>query len=757
MTAPLDDASNNPLLAPSTLPYGAPPLDQLKPEYFLPALKTAVASAEKEIAAIKNNPAAPGFANTIEALEFSGGALNRIECLFGCIKGTKSCDAIVDIEDEMNLLSTRSENNKMLDEALFARIKVVYDARDTLKLTPEQQRLLQKTYEDFVNKGALLDDDAKQELRDISEKLAALGTVYKNNSLKSSDAFQKSIDDESDLAGVPERAKNDYQAAAEAVRTAGVEAREEADKAKAAAALPDATEETRKRAADADKKAVEAERRAAGAAGKWLIKLSPPPTDILSYSANRALREEIYRASNSVACQPPFDNHPVVLDIVRLRQRKAEVMSTPARNYSNYASYVLADRMAKTPEAVMELLETNLSVYKPAAEKFLQQVKDYAKKTDGITDFQPWDFSLYSRRLKEETFKVDVEELRPYFELEKVLEGLRTHAEKLFNIKLTETKKGKYPVYDPEMKVYEVTDNKTGEMIGLYYTDYYARPGQKSSGAWMDSFRERGLEDGENKFAIAYNVCNFAKPTKEQPTLLSLDEVTTTFHEFGHALHALLGEGDYPSLTGTNVKWDFVEMLSQMQENWVKEKEVLDTFAAHYKTGEKLPAALIKKINDMENFDAAYAGLRQTFFGLLDMKWHTTDPKTIKSAEELEDSVAAQASMFPRVAAPMSVSFGHLFGGGGGYASGYYGYKWSERLAADIFREFKKNGLYDRKTADRLRGKVYSKGGTVEESTQVTDMLGREADPNALYEQEGLLPPETKKTPGPAPTRPPKL
>jgi peptidyl-dipeptidase Dcp len=268
----------------------------------------------------------------------------------------------------------------------------------------------------------------------------------------------------------------------------------------------------------------------------------------------------------------------------------------------------------------------------------------------------------------------------------------------------------------------------------------------------MNTFRNRGLENGENKFAIVYNVCNFAKPTKTQPTMLDLDEVTTTAHEFTHAIHALVAQGNYPSLTGTNVKWDFVEMPSQLGENYFKEKEVLDTFAVHYKTGEQLPAALIKKINDMENFNAAYAGLRQTFLGLLDMKWYTTDPANIKSAEELEDSVAAQASLLPRIAAPISLTFGHIFTGG--YDAGYYGYKWSERIEAAFYSVFKKNGLYDRKTADRLVDKCLSKGGTVDEEKQVTDFLGGPVDQNAQFRREGLLPPEDKKSAKSAPPRP---
>ena len=703
MTPPRDnDSSINPLLSDSPLLHGAPPLDQLKPEYFIPAVKAGITASEKDIAAIKNNPAPPNFENTIEALEFSGELLGRVQRIFECISGAKSNDAIRDIEPEINVICTKHANNIMMDDGLFARVKTVYDNREKLTLTTEQKMLLRETYKSFVDSGALLNASAKQEMRTINERLSELATTYENNTVKSADSYQKVIDKESDLAGIPERAKEGYKADAEA------------------AGMPD----------------------------KWLIKLSPPPVDVLQYCENRSLREEIFRANSSIACEGKFDNHPVVLEIIRLRQRQAEIMG-----YPNYAAYSLDDTMAKTPQAVAELLEKNISVYKPEAEKFLKQVQDYALKTDGLTEIKPWDFAFYSRKLKEETFKLDLEELRPYFDLEKVLEGVRIHTEKLFNIKMTETK-GKYPVYDPDVKVYEVTDKKTGDMIGLFYADYYARPGAKGDGAWENQLRNRGIEDGENKFSIVYNVCNFSKPTKNQPTLLSLDEVRTTFHEFGHALHVLLAEGNYPTLTGTNVKRDFVETPSQLQENWVKEKEVLDTFAVHYKSGQKLSPELIKKINDMENFDAAYQGLRQTFFAMLDMKWHTADPAAIKSVEQIEDDVVAKASLFPRLAAPMSVNFGHIFSGG--YAAGYYGYKWAEAIEADLFAAFKKNGLYDRNTADRLRETIYSKGGTVDPEELFVAMMGRKPDPNALFRREGLTPPEDKKGSKPVTPRPPQ-
>ncbi|MCE9507628.1 MAG: M3 family metallopeptidase [Alphaproteobacteria bacterium] len=701
MASPLDDnPSNNPLINPPALPQGAPALDAIKTEHFLPALKEAIAVAKGEIEEIKKNPAAPTFNNTIEAIEFSGHALSRVAAVFSTISGANSNDAIRDMEAEFEVECVKFSNDMMMDAALFTRVKAIHDARATLQLTPEQKMLLEKTYKDFVRSGALLNDADKQQLRDIKEKLSELGTKFENNTVNATKAYKKVIDDEKDLAGVPERARNSYKQAAE--------------------------EE--------------------GLTGKWLIKLSPPPIDIAEYCENRALREEIFRARSGIAYKGQYDNSPVVLEIVKLRQRAAELLG-----YANHAAFVLDERMAKTPEAVMEFLEKNAKAYRPAAEKFLQQIKDFALQTDGLADLKPWDMALYWRKLQEKTFALDMEELRPYFDLEKVLEGVRIHAEKLFNINLTETS-GKYPVYHPDVKVYEVHDKKTGEMIGLFYADYYARPGAKRNGAWESTLRTRGIDGEENKFAFVTNTCNFDKPTKDQPTLLSLDEVRTVFHEFGHGLHDLLAQGNYRSQNGTNVKWDFVELPSQLQENWAKEKEVLDTFAVHYKTGQKLSPELIQKINDMDNFGAGYLGLRQTFMALLDMKWHATDPSKIKSVEELEDGVIAEIWLFPREAGTTSTSFGHIFAGG--YAAGYYSYKWAEVLDADVFEEFRSKGLYDRGTAERLRDTIYSRGGTMDPMELYVAMMGREPDPAALFRREGLLPDKKKDNKAPKPPRP---
>lgn len=681
------DANNNPLLNPPELPHDAPALDQVRTEHFLPALEATIALARKNVEKIRDDRAEPTFENTIAALAFADHRLRRVCAVFNCISGANGNDEIRAMETKFNVERVKYSDDIMMDAKLFARVKSVYDKRDSLKLSGEQKQLLEKTYRGFVRSGALLGADDQKELRKVNERLSELGTKYKNNSVKATAAYKKVISDEKDLAGLPERVKNTY--------------RENARKA--------------------------------GLKDKWVILLSPPPLDLLEYSENRALREEITRARTLVGCAGEFDNREIVLETVRLRQRLAKLLG-----YTSYAAFVLDDRMAGTPEKVMDFLTDNKDTYKPAAKEFLQQVKDFALKTDGLKDFKPWDFFYYRQRLQKETFDFDQEELRPYLDLEKVLEGLRMHAEKLFSINMAEAK-GKYPVYHPDVKVYEVTDKKTGEMIGLFYADYYARPGAKRNGAWMDTLRDRGLEDGENKFAFVTNTCNFDKPTPEQPTLLSVDDLRTLFHEFGHGLHALLARGNYTPINGVNVKWDFVELPSQLQENWSKEKEILDSFAAHYKDpAKKIPAELIKKLHDSETFGIAYDALRQTCMALIDMKWHMTDPATIGGVEELEDEVIADAALFPRISGAISTNFGHLFAGAD-YAAGYYSYKWAEVLEADIFEEFQRQGLYDGATAQRLRDTVYSKGGTVDPMELFKEMMGREPDTKAMYRREGLL------------------
>jgi peptidyl-dipeptidase Dcp len=697
-----DDLANNPLLQPSDLPYGAPPLNKIKPAHYLPAFKYAVEQARAEINDIKTNKAAPTFDNTIVALEQAGQLMDRVATIFGNVKGANANDELRAIEETIDNECVKFGNDVMLDDTLFARVKAVYDQKDSMILSGEQARLLERTYQAYARNGAALPADKKDELKEVSEKLAKLYSTFDNNVTLATSAYGKLVEDENDLRGLPKDIKQMYAKFAEK----------------------------------------------AGHPGKWMIKLSPPPVDLLEYCDNRELREEVQKARTNIAFGGAHDNSQVVLDIMALRQQKAELLG-----YPNFAEMTLSDRMAKDSATVMKFLKENEAVYRPAADDYMQKLSAYAQKTDGVSTIEPWDVLYYGRRLKEETYKVDLQEIRQYFNLEKVLDGLRAHAEKLFNIEMTEVK-GKYGTYDPDVKVYEVKDKATGDMVGIFYADYYARPGAKSNGAWMNTFRKRGLSvEGENEISLVTNVCNFPKPTDEHPTLLSLDDLRTVFHEFGHGLHALLAEGNYRSLTCTSVLRDFVELPSQLMENWAKEKEVLDTFARHDKTGQQLDAATIKKLQDMENFDAGYRGMRQTFFGLLDMKWHTTDPKTIKSVEGFEDEVIKESWLFKRVAGPQSTSFGHLFGGEG-YSAGYYGYKWAEALDADVFSAFEKNGLYDRKTADRLRETIYAKGGTEDPAELFKKMMGRDPDPKALFRREGLLPEEpanenTPKKPAP--------
>lgn len=698
------DIRDNPLLMPSTLPHGAPMLDKIKTEHFMPAVQAAIVEARENIARIKNNPALPGFKNTIEALEFSSETLGRVTSIFGNISSANSSDEIRAIESDIDLESVKFGNDVMLDDVLFQRVKAVHDTKAGRGLSPEQAMLLDTTYKSFVRNGALLSAEDKDKFRALSERLSELGTTFSQNTLKSTNAYKKVIDNEEDLKGVPERALKNYKQAAED----------------------------------------------AGLQDKWLIKLSPPPSDILSHCENRALREEIYLAMSNVAFSGEEDNRAVVLEMVKLRHEKAQLLG-----FDNYASFVLEERMTKNTDTVMAFLKKNGEIYRPAAEDYMAEVKAYAVKTDGLAEVKPWDFSFYSRKLREEKFNLDEEMLRPYFDLEKVLVGLRKHAEKLFNIEMKETT-GVYPTYHPDIKVYEVTDKASGEMVGLFYADYYARAGAKNGGAWMSTFRNRGIEDGENKCSIVTNTCNFDKPTKTQPTLLNMDEITTVFHEFGHGLHALLAKGDYSSITGTNVKWDFVELPSQLQENWAREKEVLDSFAVHYQTGEQLPAELIQKLTAMENFGAGYAGLRQTFQALLDMKWHMTDPAAMTTVEALEDGIIADSWLFPRAdAGTLSTRFGHLFAGG--YAAGYNSYKWAEVLEADIFSEFKEKGLYDPEASKRLRDTIYSQGGTVEPDALFVAMRGRNPDPEALFRREGILQDKKKESGKITPPKPSSL
>lgn len=676
--------SDNPLLVPSSLPFEAPPFDKIKEAHYLPAVKKAIDEALKNVAAIRDNSDSPTFENTIEALEAASDTLGTVTSIFYNQLVANGTDGLETLAEEIGPISANFSNDVLLDEKLFKRVEAVYNTRETLKLTPEQDMLLDNSYKQFVRSGAALAEDKKQRLREISQELSTLGPQFNNNVKKSMDAFELTIKDEADLAGLPESA---------------------IDGAKQAAS---------------DK----------GYDGKWLITLDYPSYGpFITYADNRELREKVWRAFGNRAYKNEFDNCENILKTLKLKDERAKLLG-----YKNHADFTLERRMAKNPETAIAFLEKLLTVYKPAATKDLEKLKSFAVEKGFTEDFMPWDAAYYSEKLKQKLFDYSSEELRPYFKLEKVLDGTFTHFTKLFGLQFKPA--NNIPTWHKDVTVYEVNDKDSGRFVGLLYADFYPRSGKKP-GAWKTSYRDQGVHSGKVKEPIISIVCNFTKPTKDKPSLLDFGEVTTLFHEMGHAIHALLSNVTYPSLAGTSVLWDFVELPSQVQENWAYKKETLDLFAEHYETGEKIPAALIEKVNNAKNFMGGMGGLRQVSFALMDLRYHTTNPSEIKDVAAFEDKATEDTRLFPRLAGPMSTAFSHIFAGG--YAAGYYSYKWAEVLDADTFEYFEERGLYDHEVAQKYKNEILSRGGTEHPEILYKRFRGRDADPDALLRREGLL------------------
>lgn len=675
--------SANSLLEVSSLPNHAPPFAKIKNEDYLPAVEAAIAEARANIEKIKANKEAPDFENTIVALETASEKLGDVTGIFYNQLAAVGGDELHHLAEKIGPIGANFSSDVILDEALFARIKAVHDKKDSLKLTPEQETLLRETYKEFVRGGALLDAGKKKRLREISEQLSVIGPSFMNNSKKSAEAFELVIDNEKDLSGLPESAVEAAKHAAE----------------------------------EKDLK------------GKWLVTLDMPSyIPFMQFADNRALREKVWRAYASRAWKDEFDNSPNVLKIVGFAHERANLLG-----YKTHAHYVLEERMAERPETVNAFLDKMKKAYKPAAQKDLERLKEFAKSIGGPADIKPWDVGYYSEKLKQKLFSFSSEDLRPYFPLDKVLEGTFEHFSKLFNVTFKASEK--YEVWHKDVKAFDLSDKDTGRFIGTLYADFFPRKGKKD-GAWKTSYRNQGLYRGRIEAPVVAIVCNFTKPTADKPSLLTHGEVLTLFHEMGHAMHALLSDVTYRSLSGTSVLWDFVELPSQVQENWCFEKETLDLFASHYKTGEKIPADLIEKVRDAKNFMVGWAGLRQICFSILDMAWYSQDPSTISDVAAFEDAETAETTLFPRLAGPFSTSFGHIFGGG--YAAGYYSYKWAEVLDSDTFELFLERGLYDRETADRYRREILAKGGSEHPKVLYRRFRGRDADPEALIRREGL-------------------
>jgi peptidyl-dipeptidase Dcp len=679
-----DMSSTNPFLHEFTTPDHTVPFASIKVEHFIPALEAAIQEAKTNIENIKKNPAYPTFENTILALETCAEKVDNVRTVFSNLEVADVTPELQALSKEFYPLLSSFGSDISLDPVIFKRVQTVYENRSNAKLLPEQNRLLEKTYLDFVRNGAVLSETDKERIRAIDQELSVLGPQFSENVLKATNKFELVIDKKSDLEGLPEGA---------------VEAASMAAAAK-------------------------------GYTGRWLFNLQAPSfVPFMTYAKNRSLREKMWRAYNSRSFRDEFDNQENVKRIVQLRHDRAYLLG-----YKTHADYVLAERMAKDTGTVNKFLKTLLNASKKAAQKDLDEVVKFGRDQDAVMDFKPWDFGYYSEKLKEKKYAFNEEDLRPYFKLENVIEGVFEHARRLYGLTFKETKD--VQVYNPEVKVYEIRD-RSDQYIGLFYTDFFPRA-TKKGGAWMTSFRDQGWMYGAVQRPHISIVCNFTQPTPSKPSLLSYDEVKTLFHEFGHALHGMLSTCTYRSIAGTNVYWDFVELPSQIMENWVGEKEGLDIFAKHYQTGESIPAELVDKLKASEKFLAGWSSLRQLTFALMDMTWHSSNPSQIKDVDKFEDLATSETRLLERIPGTnSSCSFSHIFAGG--YSAGYYSYKWAEVLDADAFEYFKEKGLFNPEVAESFRRNILSRGGTEHPMELYKKFRGREPDPNALLRRDGLI------------------
>ncbi|WP_378177954.1 M3 family metallopeptidase [Aquimarina sp. SS2-1] len=660
------------------------PFSHIQSEHFLPAIQNAIKIAKNEVNAIVENSTAPSFENTIEQLEYSGELLDRVTSVFFNLNSAETNEEIQRIAQEASPLLSEFRNDIALNTDLFKRIETVYLKKESLNLTPEQDTLLEKRYKSFSRNGANLPADKKEQLRKIDKELAQLSLTFGENVLAETNKFETLLTDESDVSGLPEGAKE------------------------AAKALADSK----------DKKG-------------WMITLDYPSyIPFMTYADNRELRKKLALAFGSKGFKgDELDNQENVLKIAKLRHERALVLG-----YTSHANYVLEERMAETPEKVFSFLNEILEKAKPAAEREFKQLENFAKELDGIDQLQKWDGAYYSEKLKQKLFDLDDEKLKPYFKLENVIHGVFQVASNLFGLHFKET--DQVDKYHEEVKTYNVTDTD-GNFISVFYADFHPRPG-KRNGAWMTSYKPQMRKDGKNIRPHISIVCNFTKPTPSKPSLLTFNEVTTLFHEFGHALHGMLADTTYPGLSGTSVHWDFVELPSQVLENWCYEKEALELFAKHYETGEVIPMELVQKIKESSTFMEGMATLRQLSFGLLDMSWHAKDPRDIGDVKTHEKKAFEGTSLYPDVAENcMSTSFSHIFQGG--YSAGYYSYKWAEVLDADAFEYFKENGIFNKEVATKFKDNVLSKGGTESPMVLYKRFRGQEPKPEALLKRAGLI------------------
>jgi peptidyl-dipeptidase Dcp len=664
-------------------PYTAAPFSQIKNEDYQPAFEANIEKARAEIDAITQNAEAPTFENTVEALEFSGQALDRLSSIFFNLNSAETNDEIQKIAQEVSPLLTAFSNDISLNEALFTRVKAVYDQREQLNLTAEQATLLEKKFKGFARNGALLSETDKAQLREIDTELAKCKLTFGEHVLAETNNYQLHLTNEEDLKGLPADAKEMAQTLA---KSKGLEG--------------------------------------------YVFTLDfPSYLPFVTYVENRELRKELAIAAGKKAFQGnEFDNRELVKRIVALRHQRAQLLG-----YNSHAQFVLEERMAQSPEKVQSFLQDLLAKAKPAAQRDFAQLHAFAQELDGITTLEKWDSAYYSEKLKQKLFSVDDEVLKPYFKLDNVLHGAYTIAEKLFGITFREIHT--VDKYHPDVQTFEVVDVDQN-LVALFYTDFFPRKG-KRNGAWMTSYKPQYQFDGQQERPHVSIVCNFTPPTETKPSLLTFNEVTTLFHEFGHALHGMLANTTYPSLSGTSVFWDFVELPSQVMENWCYEPEALALFAKHYETGEIIPQDYVTKIKESASFMEGMATLRQLSFGLLDMAYHAK-AQEITDVKAFEKAAMDETALFPDVAENcMSVSFSHIFQGG--YSSGYYSYKWAEVLDADAFAYFQEKGIFNMEVASKFKEHVLSKGGTEAPMTLYKRFRGQEPQPEALLRRAGLV------------------
>ena len=673
----------NPLLVESPLPYGAPQFDKIRTEHYLPAFKEGIAEARAEIDAITSNPEEPTFANTIEALEFAGETLDNVSSIFYNLLEAESTPEMQAIAEEISPMMTEYSMYVSLNDKLFGRIRNLWERRDSLGLAPDQYRLLDETYKSFARNGANLSPEDKQTYSKYQEELSLLSLKFSSNALASTNAYKLNLTDEADLAGLPQYARD---MAAATAKENGQEG--------------------------------------------WTFDLSYPSySAFIKFSDRADLRKAMYLAYGSIAYGGEYDNSDICLKIADLRLNTARLLG-----YETYADYVVEDRMAGSVANVDVLIGRLLEPSLPAARTEVARIYNYARENGyGESAMQPWDFSYWSEKYKAAHFSLSDEQLKPYFKLENCIDAVFGLATRLYGLQFT--LRTDIPGYNKDVKVYDVCDS-TGRHMALFYADFFPRA-TKRSGAWMTSFRGQSIRDGVERRPFVSIVTNFSKPTDDAPSLLTHYELTTFLHEFGHSLHGMLAEGRYPSQTGTSVAWDFVELPSQIMENWAYEPEYLKPFARHYETGEEIPDELIEKISESKNYNVAYAQVRQLQFGLLDMAWHDTAEPLTGTVGEIEKNATKDVLVLPVAEGTcMSPSFSHIFSGG--YSAGYYSYKWAEVLAADAWSLFKEKGIFSQEVAGSFRENILSKGNTEPASVLYRNFRGHDPEPEALLRAQGI-------------------